>query len=60
MFRVRILQVLFVIGMDEGSVPLAPAPCEPASEVAALPMKGWVRREPLDAANKHELMRMSI
>jgi len=56
MFRVRILQVLFVIGMDEGSVPLAPAPCEPASEVAVLLMKGWVRGKPLDAANKHELM----
>jgi len=45
---------------SKGLVPLAPMPSEPALEVAVLPMKEWVRRKSLDAANKHELMRMSI
>jgi hypothetical protein len=35
-------------------------PDEPAPEVAVLPMRERARRKPLDAANKHELMRMSI
>jgi len=30
----------------EGLVPLAPMPGEPSSEVAALPVKGWARRNP--------------
>jgi hypothetical protein len=35
-------------------------PSEPASEVAVLPVKGWVRRKSLDVTNKHKQMRMSI
>jgi hypothetical protein len=35
-------------------------PCEPTPDVAVLPMKEWARRKPLDAINKHELIRMSI
>ncbi|MCC6046935.1 MAG: transposase [Desulfurococcaceae archaeon] len=44
----------------KGLVPLAPMPCEPALEVAVLPVKEWARRKSLDAINKHELVRMSI
>jgi hypothetical protein len=35
-------------------------PCEPAPEVAVLPMRERARRKSLDATNKHELIRMSI
>ena len=45
---------------SKGLVPLAPMPDEPALEVVVLLVKGWARRKPLDATNKHELMRMSI
>jgi transposase len=44
----------------KGCVPFTPMPRDPALEVAVLPVKGWARRKPLDATNKHELMRMSI
>jgi putative transposase len=44
----------------KGLVPFTPMPSEPTPEVAVLPMKEWARRKPLDATNKHELMRMSI
>jgi transposase len=44
----------------KGLVPLVPMPSEPALEVAALPMKEWARRKPLNASSKHKVMRMSI
>jgi transposase len=44
----------------KGLVPLAPMPSEHTLEVAALPVKGWVRRMSLNAANKYKQMRMSI
>jgi putative transposase len=44
----------------KGLVPLAPMPCEPAPEVAVLPVKEWVRWKSLDAINKHKQMKMSI
>jgi len=44
----------------KGCVPFTPMPRDPVLEVAVLPVKEWVRRKPLDATNKHELMRMSI
>ena len=44
----------------KGCVPFTPMPIDPTPEVAVLPVKGWARRKPLDATNKHELMRMSI
>jgi putative transposase len=43
----------------KGLVPLAPMPCEPALEVAVLPMREWARRKSLGATKK-KLMRMSI
>jgi putative transposase len=45
---------------SKGLVPLAPMPCDPALEVAVLPMKEWARRKPLGATNEDKLMRMSI
>jgi hypothetical protein len=44
----------------EECMPFTPMPSEPASEVAVLPVKGWVRRKSLDVTNKHKQMRMSI
>jgi hypothetical protein len=44
----------------KGLVQLATMPSEPALEVAALPMKVWVRRKPLNVSRKHKVMRMSI
>jgi hypothetical protein len=39
---------------QEGCVPLTLTPCEPAPEVAVLPMREWVRRKSLGATNKHK------
>ena len=44
----------------KGLVPLAPMPCEPALEVAVLPMREWARRKSLGATSEDKLMRMSI
>jgi len=44
----------------KGFVPLAPMPCEPALEVAVLPMREWARRKSLGATSEDKLMRMSI
>ena len=45
---------------SKGLVPLAPMPCEPALEVAVLPMREWARRKSLGATSENKLMRMSI
>lgn len=39
-----------------GCVQFTPMPCEPASEVAVLPMKVLVRRKPLDMTLKNHVM----
>jgi putative transposase len=36
----------------KGLVPLAPMPCDPALEVAVLPVKGWARWKSLGATRK--------
>jgi putative transposase len=42
---------------SEGCVPFTPMPSEPTLEVAALPMKKWVRRKSLGETLKNPKMK---